>query len=355
MKARRGPCRGERVRARAELQRFVNCSRNCSGRARLAARTLAMYARRAGAHALLRPVPPPTRGRCARCSRPGARAGWLQLHARPGRAQHRHHAGGLARAVPLVGPRGASRSTRPWACAPPKAAGRCPRRCRWSRRWRWPSFEPRGARCCARATTASSNCSTAAGCAWPNWWGWICAPATRRPAGSTPPTPARRCWARAASAARAGGGAGAGRTARLAGAARPGGWRRRRAGAVRQPPRRRLSASQVRKRLKAQALRPECPRTCTRTCCATASRRTCCSPAATCARCRSCWATPTSATTQVYTRLDFQHLAKVYDAAHPRAAPRVSASSRAACWHRPSQVTPSSTAASASLGRCAPR
>jgi integrase/recombinase XerC len=25
------------------------------------------------------------------------------------------------------------------------------------------------------------------------------------------------------------------------------------------------------------------------------------------------------ATTQVYTRLDFQHLAKVYDAAHPRA------------------------------------
>ncbi|MVO97914.1 tyrosine recombinase XerC, partial [Rhizobium leguminosarum bv. phaseoli] len=24
-------------------------------------------------------------------------------------------------------------------------------------------------------------------------------------------------------------------------------------------------------------------------------------------------------TTQVYTRLDFQHLAKVYDAAHPRA------------------------------------
>ena len=29
--------------------------------------------------------------------------------------------------------------------------------------------------------------------------------------------------------------------------------------------------------------------------------------------------TPPIATTQVYTRLDFQHLAKVYDAAHPRA------------------------------------
>ena len=28
------------------------------------------------------------------------------------------------------------------------------------------------------------------------------------------------------------------------------------------------------------------------------------------------------ATTQVYTKLDFQHLAKVYDAAHPRAKPR---------------------------------
>ena len=28
------------------------------------------------------------------------------------------------------------------------------------------------------------------------------------------------------------------------------------------------------------------------------------------------------ATTQVYTKLDFQHLAKVYDAAHPRAKPK---------------------------------
>jgi integrase/recombinase XerC len=29
-------------------------------------------------------------------------------------------------------------------------------------------------------------------------------------------------------------------------------------------------------------------------------------------------------TTQVYTHLDFQHLAKVYDAAHPRAKPKTS-------------------------------
>ncbi len=27
-------------------------------------------------------------------------------------------------------------------------------------------------------------------------------------------------------------------------------------------------------------------------------------------------------TTQIYTHLDFQHLAKVYDASHPRAKPR---------------------------------
>ncbi|MCK7583347.1 MAG: hypothetical protein MZV65_52615 [Chromatiales bacterium] len=47
--------------------------------------------------------------------------------------------------------------------------------------------------------------------------------------------------------------------------------------------------------------------------------RTCWNRAATCARCRSCSATPTSSTTQVYTHLDFQHLAKVYDAAHLRA------------------------------------
>src|SRR5439155_1535743 len=37
-----------------------------------------------------------------------------------------------------------------------------------------------------------------------------------------------------------------------------------------------------------------CRRTCIRTCCATRSRATCCNPAATCAACRSCWATRTS-------------------------------------------------------------
>ena len=58
----------------------------------------------------------------------------------------------------------------------------------------------------------------------------------------------------------------------------------------------RLTPNQVRHApARRRRCRPACRRTCTRTCCATASPATCCSPAATCARCRNCWATPTSA------------------------------------------------------------
>jgi hypothetical protein len=107
-------------------------------------------------------------------------------------------------------------------------------------------------------------------------------------------TPPSMCWARAASAA-------ACRWARSAEG--PGRWEAQRGGlaAPGEPALfvsqrgTRLSDSQVRSRLRQLAWPRACPPRCTRTCCATASLRTCCSPAATCARCRSCWATPASA------------------------------------------------------------
>lgn len=44
----------------------------------------------------------------------------------------------------------------------------------------------------------------------------------------------------------------------------------------------------------------------------------------TCAPCKSLLGHAHIATTQVYTRLDFQHLAQVYDQAHPRAKAKTS-------------------------------
>ena len=58
------------------------------------------------------------------------------------------------------------------------------------------------------------------------------------------------------------------------------------------------------------------------TCCATLLPATCWNPAATCGRYRSLLGHANISTTQIYTHLDFQHLAKVYDAAHPRAKRR---------------------------------
>ena len=52
---------------------------------------------------------------------------------------------------------------------------RCPRRCRSTRRWHWPTrVAGRGpattTRRCARATTRWSSCCTAAACASASWW-----------------------------------------------------------------------------------------------------------------------------------------------------------------------------------------
>jgi integrase/recombinase XerC len=57
----------------------------------------------------------------------------------------------------------------------------------------------------------------------------------------------------------------------------------------------RMSSQAVWKLLRERSLKAGLvPRRCIRTCCAIRSPATCCSRAATCARCRSCWATPTS-------------------------------------------------------------
>ena len=62
--------------------------------------------------------------------------------------------------------------------------------------------------------------------------------------------------------------------------------------------------------------------TCIRTCSGIRSPRICLNRVRICAACRSCSATPNISTTQIYTHLDFQHLARIYDAAHPRANAR---------------------------------
>jgi integrase/recombinase XerC len=80
----------------------------------------------------------------------------------------------------------------------------------------------------------------------------------------------------------------------------------------------RISPRVLQQRLQAQGWRRACPCMYTRTCCATRSPPTCCNPRAT--ACRAGNARPYQhQLDQVYTALDFQHLAEVYDQAHPRA------------------------------------
>ena len=61
------------------------------------------------------------------------------------------------------------------------------------------------------------------------------------------------------------------------------------------------------------------PPTSARTGCVTAPPPTCSKAAPTCASCRSCSATPSLATTQLYTHVTVARLRAVHDQAHPRA------------------------------------
>ena len=182
---------------------------------RLADRTVAMYGDALARLQRLRLCSP---GR----TEAGAAAPCAQLDgtAAPGAAQHRHRAGGLARAVPLVGPP-REVAANPWtACAHHAPRSRCRRPVgRLTMRSPWPTTSPRaGTWCCAHATTASSSCCTAAACASVSGRACDVHVARKPKGGSTGPTALRTCWARAAAAQRAGGagGAAAGRVARAA-------------------------------------------------------------------------------------------------------------------------------------------
>jgi integrase len=131
-------------------------------------------------------------------------------------------------------------------------------------------------------------------------------------------------------AQRAGGRAGAAGAAAWLGARRAG--RGRRAGAVRQPRGTRLSANQVRNRLKAQALQAGVPTHVHPHMLRHSFASHLLQSSGDLRAVQELLGHASIATTQVYTRLDFQHLAKVYDAAHPRAAAKRK-------WHHRSMKT----------------
>jgi hypothetical protein len=231
------------------------------------------------------------------------------------------------RAGAAFSPGWAARS--PWppirsrACARPSAPRPCRAHCRSMTPCNW--WRPRAPRrrpsrsrpSCA--TARCSSCCIRAACGCPNWPAWTWAPARPRLARLA------RILNREVIVTGKGnkmrtvpvGAAGAGRAGGLAGgASRP---RRRQRRPV--PVSRGTRVSAARDPAAAESPRrgqPARRSTCIRTCCATRLPRTCCSPRATCARCRN--AGPRQHhSTQVYTSLDFQHLAAVYDKAHPRA------------------------------------
>jgi integrase/recombinase XerC len=167
------------------------------------------------------------------------------------------------------------------------------------------------------ATTRSSSCSTAAACASANCWGWT-SPAQAAPAGSTLPDATAHVLGKGSKR----------RSVPVGppGAAGPAGLAGLR-GTLAAPASRRCSS--------ASAARGSPPASCATGCAPGAGRPGCrrvhphmlrhsfashlLQSSGDLRAVQELLGHASISTTQVYTRLDFQHLAKVYDAAHPRA------------------------------------
>jgi hypothetical protein len=230
--------------------------------------------------------------------------GGADAQRRAQRARHRADPVGLARFYRLAGARRPG-SRQPGAGrARPRAARLLPKALRVDEAVQWPATTRRrtipGWK---RATRPWWSCSTAAACAWANWWAWMCRPASV-------PNARGRGWIDLQAAEAHVLGKGSKRRSvpvgRQALASR---WRRWLA--VRGAPGAEGTASEApalfpgRHGTRSRRSRsgsvcagaaswPGWPRRCTRTCCAIPLPATCCSPAATCAPCRNCWATPAS-------------------------------------------------------------
>ena len=224
-----------------------------------------------------------------------------------------------------LGRAGAGRRATRWrACARRSArASRCRRRCAVDH-----AVRARGARdddgrpALEARDAASSSCSTAAACASASWSGSTCV-AERRGRRLDRRRPSERARARqgqqAPHACRSGAPALAGARARGC-ALRAAAGARRRAGALRQQPRHAPHREPGALAAEARAhRRRRCRRTCIRTCCATRSPSHVLQSSGDLRAVQELLGHANIATTQVYTQLDFGHLSKVYDAAHPRA------------------------------------